>query len=293
MEKIAKLERKSALKNYIQLTKPGIVMGNAVTAVGGFMLASQGPIQFSLLTAMLIGLSLIIASACICNNYIDRDLDKKMKRTQHRVFARGVVTTSHSLLLALFFGSLGTILLCVCTTFLTTVVALLGFFIYVGVYSTSKYLTSLCTLIGSIAGAVPPVVGYTAVVGQLDLCALLLFLTIALWQMPHFFAIALYRLSDYQAAAIPVLPVKKGILATKVQILVYIIAFIIASALLSVYDYTGSAYLITTLIMGALWVVLAIQGFFAKKEEMWARLMFISSLVVVMSLCGVMCLSIA
>lgn len=291
MEHIAQLDKNSLIKQYIQLTKPGIIMGNIVTATAGYMLAAQGALRLSLFITALLGLSFVIASACVCNNYIDRDLDKKMARTQNRALARGLISTSHALIFASILGLIGIITLLFFTNLLTAAVAVFGFIVYVLLYSFSKYLTPLCTLIGSAAGAVPPVVGYTAITARLDLCAILLFFTIVMWQMPHFFAIAIYRLQDYQAAAIPVVPVKRGIANTKIQMLLYIIAFMIFSALLTVYDYTSQAYLFMTSIVGGLWLLLALKGFTSKHDALWARQMFVFSLLVVMALCFTMVLS--
>ncbi len=206
---------KEMIKTYTTLTKPGIIFGNAVTATAGFALASKGHVDFLLFCAMLVGLSLVIGSACVWNNYIDRGMDEKMVRTRNRALVKGVIPVPYALCFAMVLSFFGIGLLALTTNLLTVSIAACGFFIYVVLYGISKYRTSLGTLIGSIAGAVPPVVGYTAVTGCVDLAALLLFLIVVFWQMPHFFAIAMYRLEDYTAASIPVLPVSKGIYTAK------------------------------------------------------------------------------
>ncbi|PCI92262.1 protoheme IX farnesyltransferase [Candidatus Aerophobetes bacterium] len=287
MEKTTKLAPSLAVKSYIELTKPGIIMGNAITAFGGLTLASRGHINFMLFIMTLLGLSLVIASACVCNNYIDRDLDKKMVRTRNRALAKGTISVDKAIQFAMLLGIAGVVILFVYANLMATVAALLGFFVYVLFYSFSKYLTPACTLIGSIAGAIPPVVGYCAVTNRLDLCAFLIFLTIVLWQMPHFYAIAMFRLRDYTNASVPVLPVKKGILTTKIHMLFYIVAFTFVSSLLTYFKYTGTAYLVITLAVGTAWFIYAIKGFKCKSDAYWARKMFLLSLVVVLSLCAV------
>jgi protoheme IX farnesyltransferase len=137
------------------------------------------------------------------------------------------------------------------------------------------------TAIGSVAGAVPPVVGYCAVTNRFDLGALILFSMLVLWQMPHFFAIAIYRFKDYSAAGIPVLPVKEGMFKTKVHMLVYIIAFIIVSALLTAFNYTGIYYLIIVTLGGFAWLLLSLQGFKTQNDTLWGRQMFQVSLVLI------------
>lgn len=273
-----------AARSYYLLTKPGIIMGNAITAVGGFALASKGHIDVWLFLATLAGLSLVIASACVLNNYIDRAADEKMSRTKNRPLVKGIITLQKAKIFALFLGVVGTVILALYTNLLAAAVALFGFFVYVLLYTFAKYFSVHGTLIGSIAGAVPPVVGYCAVSNSLDAGALLLFAMIALWQMPHFYAIAIFRLDDYTAASIPVLPLVKGMLATKVQMLLYIIVFMAVSSMLAVLNYVGLPYLIVAVSAGLLWLGLCIKGFRSTNEKLWARQMFFFSLVVIMAI---------
>lgn len=270
---------------YIKLTKPGIVMGNSITAAAGFMLASRGHFNLGLFVATLVGLALIVAAGCVFNNYMDRNVDKKMARTQNRALATGAISVKKALLFAIALGCAGSTILALFTNLLTLAIALAGFVVYVLFYSLLKYRTMYGTEIGSIAGAVPPVVGYCAVSHQLDGGALLLFLIIGLWQMPHFFAIALFRSKEYAAASIPVLPLVKGVPITKIRMVLYTIAFIISTTLLTVYGYTGYAYLSVALCLGAIWLVLCMQGFKKLSSERWAHKMFRFSLIVVTLLC--------
>lgn len=269
------------LRTYYFLTKPGIIRGNAITATAGFLLASKGNINWTLFLAMLGGLSLIVASACVFNNYIDREIDAKMVRTKKRALVSGIVSGQDAILFASILGIAGGVILTLLTNFLALVVAMTGFFFYVVVYGYFKRRTSLGTVIGSISGAVPPVVGYVAVSGSFDSGALIIFLILVFWQMPHFYSIAIYRLKEYRAAGIPVLPLKKGIKATKVQMLLYIAAFIFAVASLTVFDYTGYVYLVVALLLGLAWLWLCLKGFNARDDNKWARGMFKFSLVVI------------
>lgn len=275
---------------YISLVKPGIIMGNAITAAGGFALASRGNINGGLFAAALTGLALIIASACAFNNYIDREADQKMSRTQHRALAQGAVSVRSAIAIAIGLGIGGIVVLAWCVNLLTMGIALLGLAVYVLFYSFLKYRTVHATLIGSIAGAVPPVVGYCAVSNCIDFGAILLFALIALWQMPHFYAIAIYRSEDYSAADIPVLPLEKGIPATKTHMLCYTIAFALVSLALPVFKYTGLIYAIAAAFLGLTWIAIAVQGFKARDDKQWARKMFIFSLIVVTVLCTAMVL---
>src|SRR5579863_9785702 len=138
------------LTDYVKLAKPRIIMGNVITAIAGFTLASKGHYNIVLLCAVLLGLSLIVASACVFNNYIDRDIDKMMVRTRTRALVIGAISPKN----ALIFGAV----LGIGTNALTLLMALAGFAIYVFLYTFLKYTTVYGTEIGSIAGAVPPVV---------------------------------------------------------------------------------------------------------------------------------------
>ena len=285
MEKIAKLTLTHHLKNLFLLTKPGIVMGNILTAAGGFALASKSSFNPWLFLAMFEGLAFIIASSCVYNNVIDKELDKKMVRTQNRPLPKGLISPLSALVFATILGFIGIIILSLYTNPLTLMIALMGLAVYVFIYSYSKYKTSQGTLIGSIAGAIPPVVGYTAVSQTFDLAAFILFMMIALWQMPHFYAIAIFRLKDYAKGSIPVLPLKKGILNTKVQMVFYCLAFMLTSTLLTLFDYTGSLYFVVMSLLGFIWLILSIQGLTCKNDQIWARKMFFFSLAIVMLLC--------
>lgn len=271
-------------KAYLMLIKPGIIMGNSLTAAAGFILAAA-PFQLGLFFAVLIGLASVIGASCIFNNYIDRVADAKMHRTRSRALARGIISSPRAFFLASCLMIMGILVLAFYTNLLATAIALFGVFIYVFPYSFLKYHTPHATLIGSIAGAVPPVVGYVAVTGRLDGGALLLFLVIALWQMPHFYAIALYRMKEYTAAGIPVFPLKNGLKATKNQMLFYIAAFTLVASLLTFFHYTGKTFLLVTVCCGIGWILLALKGFNCSNEFRWARQMFIFSLIVINALC--------
>ncbi|MDN3504814.1 MAG: heme o synthase [Rhabdochlamydiaceae bacterium] len=287
MEKIAFLKR---TKIYYDLTKPSIIGGNLVTTVGGFALASRLHFNFSLLFFTLVGIALIVASGCVFNNYIDRSSDQKMTRTKNRPLARGLISAKDSLIFATALLFLGTFVLLNFVNFLATWIALIGFAIYAVWYSLAKHLTPHATLIGSLAGAAPAAVGYVASSGTLEFGALIIFLIVMFWQMPHFYAIAIYRKKEYEKASVPVLPLKYSMKATKINMLAYLIVFMGTSILPTLYLYTGYLYLVTTLVLGTWWLVTCIQGFFAKNDIKWARKMFLVSLVVIFGICGMLLL---
>lgn len=177
------------LKRYLQVTKPGIIFGNLISTVGGFLLATQGRLDWTLLLATVAGLSLVVASGCAINNCIDRDIDARMARTQKRVLVTGDMSPKAALAHGFVLGAAGFATLAIWTNVLALCCALFGFLIYVGVYSLYMKRKSVYgTLVGSLSGAVPPVAGYCAASGRFDSGAAILLLMFCLWQMPHSYA---------------------------------------------------------------------------------------------------------
>lgn len=278
------IQSTSTIKTYYQLTKPGIIYGNLLNSIAGFLLASGQHIDFDLLLATLLGIALVVACGCVYNNYIDRGIDSNMARTRKRALVAGTIPTRAALVYGTVLGVLGFVVLALFTNILTVALGAIALFVYVVVYGITKRQTVHGTLVGSIAGALPPMAGYVAARGGIDAGALVLFLIIALWQMPHFYAIAMFRLEDYKKAGLPVLPVVKGNRTAKIQILVYTVAFVAASALLTVLGYAGYIYLAAIGIAGLYWLWHSAQGFAASDDTKWARSMFGDSLIVILVL---------
>ena len=273
------------IKQYLQVTKPGIIFGNLISVIGGFLLAAKGSIDFPLFLATLVGVSLVVASGCVFNNFIDRDIDRIMERTKNRVLVKGLIPPKTSLVYATILGIAGFALLYIGANPLAMWLAVMGFVVYVGVYSQYMKRNSVYgTLIGSLSGAAPPVIGYCAVSGQFDTGALILLLIFSLWQMPHSYAIAIFRFKDYQAAGIPVLPVVKGISVAKHHIIVYILAFMIATLMLTLSGYAGYKYLVVAAAVSIWWLGMALKGYKTENDVVWARKLFGFSIITIMSL---------
>lgn len=278
------------MSDYYQLTKPGIVYGNALTAVAGFLFASRGHVNVPVLIAMLAGVMGVIASACVLNNIIDRDVDARMERTKDRALPAGRISVRNAFLYALALGAVGFAALYFFTNTLAVAVAAFGVASYVGLYTPAKRVSVHSTIIGALPGAVPPVIGYVAVTNAFDLTALCLFLILVSWQMVHFFAIAIYRIDEYRAAGLPVMPVRLGTLPTKALMATHTVVF--ALALYALYAVHGlpllSVLLLTAAALG--WIALVLYGFYAKDERRWAKRAFLYSLIVLLLLCAVLAL---
>lgn len=274
------------LRTYYYLTKPGIVYGNALMAIAGYFFGAQGNPSLTAFLSMLFGISLVIASACVYNNVIDRDIDLRMERTKKRAVPTGVISPFKALIYANILLIAGVSLLIFGTNTLTALVAIAGHIAYVVLYGIAKRRTVHGTLVGTISGSTPPVIGYVAATGRLDLTALLLFLILVAWQMPHFYAIAIFRRDDYASADIPVLTVVKGMDAARRQIIVYVALFIVACLALGAF---GGASLLTTLIMllfGGYWLYLVLQRVSQDSLNSWARKQFGWSLMLLIILCA-------
>jgi protoheme IX farnesyltransferase len=268
------------IKKYMLVTKPGIVIGNLITAAGGFLLASKGCIHIGVLLSTIIGISLVVASGCVFNNCVDRNMDRKMIRTRKRVLAQGLMSPKVAVCYAALLGMAGAALLGATANMLSVVIVLAGLAVYVGVYSLYLKRNSVYgTLIGSLAGAAPPLAGYCAVSNGFDMGAVILLSIFSLWQIPHSYAIAIFRFDDYAAAAIPVLPVKQGMSAAKKHIVGYILAFMAATLILTIGGYTGYSYLAVAAALGLSWLYMAWSGCKTSDDRLWAKKLFVFSVV--------------
>jgi heme o synthase len=270
------------LKKYYQLVKPERTYANVITAAAGFLLASKWHIHFLLLVATLVGTSLIVASACVLNNFIDRNIDTKMARTKKRSLATGQINARSALIYASVLGVIGFLLLALYVNSLVVLLGAIAYIDYIILYGVSKRTTVHGTLVGTISGAMPIAAGYCAVTGRIDTGAVILFLAMTFWQMPHFYAIAIYRLKDYKAAKIPVMPAVRGIHTTKVQIMLYTVAFAIAALMLTIFGYTGVVYAVVMALLGVVWLWRGFRGFNIDDDAIWARKMFLFSLKVLL-----------
>lgn len=266
---------------HLSIIKPGIIFGNTVTLCGGYFLAvhTRG-FHFLNFLSSLLGMIGIIACGCILNNCIDRDIDKLMDRTKKRLLATDNLSLKIALLYALAFGLVGFLLLFLGTNSLTMLIAFIGLVAYVIAYTILfKRRNVFGTVIGAVSGAVPPVIGYTSVTGQFDLVAFVLFLILFCWQMPHFFAIAIFYSKDYANAGIPVLPLKRSMTYTKVNILIFVTLFFLVTLLLPILGVTHLVYLIIASLLGLIWIGLSIRGFFVEDSNVWARKVFLFSII--------------
>jgi protoheme IX farnesyltransferase len=271
------------LKDYYQITKPRIIMSNLIATFGGYALATQWHVDWLTLFAAVIGTALVMACSTVMNNYLDRDLDVLMKRTEARALPMGRLKPSHVFGYAAALGIIGTVLLATLVNILTAGLGLLGMFVYIVIYTLwLKRHSTWSTSIGGISGAMPPVMGYTAAVGTLDIGAWLLFALLFLWQPPHFWSLGIRKREEYREAGFPLLPVVKGVLRTKIQMIPYIVLLIPATILFYQKGFVGYLFLIPTLVMNVYWLYHSILGFKSKDDQVWAKKNFYFSIIYLM-----------
>ncbi|WP_159886316.1 heme o synthase [Paenibacillus puerhi] len=269
----------ASFKDFYQLTKPGIIFSNSLTALGGFWVASGWEISWLKLIFTLLGTALVMASGTVLNNYLDRDMDAKMERTKDRALVSGIISPQTVLWYGIALGIAGlSVLWFLVQSPLATLLGLIGLFAYVWIYTAWFKRTSVwSTFVGSFSGAMPPVIGYCAVTQNFDMGAVILFLILFLWQPPHFWALGIRRMEEYRAAGFPLLPVVRGTYVTKMAMVRYVVLIVPVSLLLYVYDYVGELYFFAAVAMGLYWAFVCLKGFKAEDEMKWAKRMFIIS----------------
>lgn len=271
---------RSIWKEFSSVVKIGIVNSNLITTFTGLWLAlyfmGEGFLEnLHIVFFTLFGSALVIAGSCSINNFIDRDIDQFMERTKTRPTVTGTMEAKRVLWLGIIFITVGTLSLLM-TTVTAAIVGLIGAITYIFLYTMwSKRNYTLNTVVGSISGAVPPVIGWTAVDPDFHVVPLVLFLIMFIWQPPHFLALAMKRCEEYREAGIPMLPVVHGFAMTKRQIVVWVACLLpLPFYLFSL----GVPFLTVATLLNVGWLVLGLYGFKMKDDLKWAKWMFIYSL---------------
>lgn len=274
------------IREYYLLTKPGIIRGNILTLIAGFMVGTMHH-GFSLPTLLwaLIGTSLVVASSCVLNNIFDRDIDKYMARTKTRALVMSRISVRNAVYYAITLGVIGFVVLLIKVNALTALLGLLGMVLYVIVYTFMKRQTSYGTIIGSLSGSVPPLAGYSAAANVIDLTSITLFLSMTCWQMSHFYAIALYRMNEYKKAKIPLLPIVKGVSRTKVSVISYVFGFALTCSTLYLLGAISEISFLIFVILSTAWICLGVYFYRDENEIKWGKNMFLFSLIVISAWC--------
>ncbi len=238
-------------RDYKELTKPNVVLLMILTAAIGMFMAVPGMVPLDVLILGNLGIAFCAGAAAAVNHLVDERIDQRMARTHKRPIAQGKIGSQQAALFALVLGSLGMILLLVWINPLTAWLTLFSLIGYAVIYTMFlKRATPQNIVIGGLAGAAPPLLGWTAVTGEIHGHALLLVLIIFAWTPPHFWALAIHRRAEYAAVEIPMLPVTHGVAFTKLHILLYTILMVLITLLPYATRMSGPLYLLGAVMLG-------------------------------------------
>ena len=255
-------------KSYYELCKPNVVYMMLICAFVGMLLAEESVESFGYLLVALTGIAFCAASAAAINQVIDRKTDASMTRTDQRPLPQGELSATHASIFALIIGVFGATILFLYVNTLTMALTLASLIGYAFIYTVYlKRATPQNIVIGGLAGAAPPLLGWASVTNSIDPYALLLVLIIFVWTPPHFWALAIYRRDEYAKESIPMLPVTHGVVFTKLQIVLYTIILYVVSLLPYVVLMSGEIYLFSALILSSIFLYYSINLYYSSDIE--------------------------
>ena len=256
------------LRSYYVLCKPNVVYMMLICALVGMLLAEESVTSVTNIVVALIGIALCSGSAAAINQVIDRKADAAMTRTDQRPLPLGELSATHASFFAFVIGVAGALVLYLYINTLTMILTIASLIGYAFIYTVYlKRATPQNIVIGGLAGAAPPLLGWAAISNTIDPYALLLVLIIFVWTPPHFWALAIYRKDEYAKESIPMLPVTHGIAFTKLQIVLYTIILFIVSILPYIVLMSGGIYLISAVILSSMFMYYSIKLYFSSDDE--------------------------
>ncbi|MEE9270212.1 MAG: heme o synthase, partial [Candidatus Krumholzibacteria bacterium] len=288
--KIGRSRVAATIQDYMQLTKPRIVLMILLTTMAGFYLGTHQSMDLLLLFHTLLGTALAVGSSNVLNQVMEREADGRMRRTRNRPLPAGRMDPREALTSGIGMAVVGFLYLLVAVNPLTALLTLVAWANYLFLYTPLKKKTSLSTLVGAVSGALPPVIGWAAVRGALSLESLALFSILFLWQLPHFLSIAWMYREDYARAGFAMLPVldTEGS-RTGRQIVFYGLALIPASLMPTLLGLTGGLYFFGALALGVAFLVFGIRTAL-YKSSLYARHLLFASLLFLPALLALMML---
>lgn len=278
------------LGDLVSLTKPRITVNVVISAATGIFLA-PGHLGWVRTVVALLGTALVVGGANTLNCYVERDTDARMWRTRNRALAAGRLEPREGLLLGLLLALVAVPLLSLVLNPLTGFLALLALVSYVWVYTPLKQKTPAALLVGAVPGAIPPLLGWTAVTGHADLGGLLLFAVMFVWQLPHFLAITLYLKEDYARGGHRVMPLVRGEKLARLHLLLWTLLLVPTSFSFVFFHLAGPVYAVTAAVLGAGFIVMALRGLKVQsgpENVRTARRIFHYSIVYMLLLFGVL-----
>lgn len=286
-------QRRSALqvaRDLVALTKPRITLIVLVTAAGGMKLAAKSPVSAATWFATMLGTALVVGSANALNMWWERDIDGKMQRTKNRPLPAGRLSANAALIFGLFLGLVSLPILFFGVNPMTGLLGAIALASYVLLYTPMKRHSVRALWVGAIPGAIPPLLGWTAVTGRVDQAGVALFSILFLWQIPHFLAISIFRADDYSRAGLKVVPVELGDRATNGMMVRYTLALLAVTVWPYFVGVGGKVYLACAVALGAMFLHLAARAYRvpAEKRIGWARGVFGYSIIYLVVLFAVL-----
>ncbi len=268
----------TSVRDVVALTKPRITALVLCTTAGGLFLAHGHIARVTTLVA-LVATTLAVGAANALNCYIERDLDRHMARTRNRPLPAGRMAPQVALAVGLVLAAVSIPALWFGVNPVTGLLGALALGSYVLVYTPMKTRSPAALLVGAVPGALPPLMGWTAVTGRVEVPGLVLFAILFLWQLPHFLAIATFRRDDYARAGMKVMPLVRTERAVRWHIVLYTLALVPISILLVPLHVAGMGYLVVATLLGAVFLAWSLAGFRPAAGNVWARKLFVVSLV--------------
>ena len=280
-----------AVSDLVQLAKPRITLMVVITTAGGLWLAHRTggtslgrtdasvAISWFTILATLLGTALIVGGANALNMYLERDIDRKMTRTANRPLPSGRLSSKVALWFGVILSSISVPILAIGVNSLTALLAVLANVSYVLAYTPMKQRSHYALLVGAVPGAIPPLLGWTAVTGRIDAAGLVLFAILFLWQVPHFHAITLFRKGDYARAGLIVMPNVTGEEAVRHSIVRYTLALVLTTFLLIPLGVAHRGYLVSAIALGVGFLTWGLFGLRGEPSKRWAKSLFAYSIV--------------
>lgn len=274
-----------AWRDYLTLTKPRITAMCLMMTAGGYWLAMSRFAWLHLLWTLL-GTTAVVGGSCVLNMYAERENDKKMRRTAQRPLPAGRMAAWKALVFGVVLSLAGMAILAIFVNVLTAALSAIALFSYVGLYTPLKRKTSLFLLIGTIPGAMPPLMGWTAATGAIELPGLMLFFVLLAWQLPHFLALSLVCERDYEQGGIQIVSLVRGERNARLQALFYTVILLGVSLALVPFRVAGWFYFVAALGLGVWFLMIALQGLSATASKRWPHRFFYASLIYLPALTG-------
>lgn len=284
------------LRDLVALTKPRITLMVIITTAGGLWLAQNhesGSTSWITVIVTLIATAMVVGAANTLNCWLERDVDKHMARTKLRPLPAGRLDPKWALALGLALGAISVPILTMVANPLTGLLAAIALVSYVWVYTPLKQKSPIALIVGSVPGALPPLMGWTAATDELGAPGIVLFGILFLWQLPHFLAISIFRQNEYTKAGIKVMPAVRGNAATKRHAAMYAGALVPVSLMLVPLGIAGTIYLVAAAVLGVGFLAWAVWGLREEAGNKWARQLFFASLVYLPLLFAALALDVA